>query len=217
MDGFSSSGWVAPNDADGKTDAYHSVSHDLLPGCWQPGALDVAGAPGPKHLLITGSENGERYSGTRFSNYSIDGDQTPLVRPAEGAENCPYFRTKILSQKHKSGRKPRAIAAACQTAGPARTGVMRRALGDMPAAIGFQHPLGGRRTPGELALRADRASDQFAAAVGAHTLQHAGRAAAAEGALERADHGLGGIRRQVPVAALAIRSKLKHRVPPWRN
>ena len=84
----------------------------------------------------------------------------------------------------------------------------------MAAAAGFQHAFGGRRIPGELALWADRAPDQLAAAVGAHTQQHAGCAGAAEGALERADHGLSGVRRQVAVAALAIRSKLKHRGPP---
>src|SRR5712664_2503941 len=95
--------------------------------------------------------------------------------------------------------------------GPARC---YQTLGYVPAAAGFQHPFAGRWIPGELALRPDRASDQFAAAVGAHTLQHSDRAAAAERALERADHGLGGVRRQVLVAALAIRSKLKHRAPP---
>lgn len=91
--------------------------------------------------------------------------------------------------------------------------IFEAVLRHVPAAAGFQHPFGGRRIPGELALRADRASDHFAAAVGAHTLEHPGSAAAAERALERADHGLCGIRRQIPVAALAIRSKLKHRAP----
>lgn len=93
-------------------------------------------------------------------------------------------------------------------------GMLEAVLGYVPATAGFKHPFGGCRIPGKLALRADWASDQFAAAVGAHTQQYAGCAGPAEGALERADHGLFGIRRQVPVTALAIRSKLKHRVPP---
>ena len=87
-------------------------------------------------------------------------------------------------------------------------------LGNVPAATGVQHPFTGGGVPGELGLRADRASDQFAATVGAHMLEHSGRATTAEGALERADHGFGGFWRQVPVAAFTIWSKLKHRVPP---
>jgi len=102
---------------------------------------------------------------------------------------------------------------ACARHVQVRTRRIGQVLGYVPAAARFQHTFGGRRIPGELALRADRASDQFATAVGAHPLEHTGCATVAERALERADHGLGGVRRQVPVATLAIRSKLKHRVP----
>ena len=54
-------------------------------------------------------------------------------------------------------------------------------------------------------------SHEIAAAVGTHPAEFFLRAIAAEGALKGADNSLGGFRRKVFVAALAVGAQLKHR------
>jgi len=56
---------------------------------------------------------------------------------------------------------------------------------------------------------------QFTAAIGALAVKYRIGASRAEGALERADACIGGVRWQVGVATFAIGSELKHGVP-WQ-
>src|SRR5207253_9795099 len=81
-------------------------------------------------------------------------------------------------------------------------------------AFRFVDALGGRRKFRQLLGGAARARHELAAAVGAAALENAGPTVAAEGALERADHGVGRPGWQVAVAAFTVRTKLEHvRVP----
>ncbi len=58
--------------------------------------------------------------------------------------------------------------------------------------------------------RTNRPRDEVAAAVGTAAREHVLRTPSAERALERADARLGGIRRQIAVAAFAVRTKFEH-------
>jgi hypothetical protein len=70
------------------------------------------------------------------------------------------------------------------------------------------------RELGQLLGRPDRAAHQLAAAVRAPAFERDLGARAAERALERADHRVRRIRRQVAVAALAARSQLQREPIP---
>src|ERR1700720_596808 len=67
-----------------------------------------------------------------------------------------------------------------------------------------------RRIFRKISLRSDRTLRKIAAAVGAHSVKTVLDAIAAEGALERADHRVGGRWRQVDVAAFATWTKFEH-------
>ena len=67
-----------------------------------------------------------------------------------------------------------------------------------------------RRIFRKLSWRSDRTRRKIAAAVGAHSVKTVLDAIAAEGALERADHRVGGRWRQVDVAAFATWTKFEH-------
>lgn len=87
------------------------------------------------------------------------------------------------------------------------------ALRGLAAARGPEHsPCRGGRCD-EFFARANGPADQFPAAVGAAAAKHALRARLAEGTLERANAGVGRIRRQVAVAAFAIWPKFEHGNP----
>src|SRR5262245_26077033 len=73
--------------------------------------------------------------------------------------------------------------------------------GHLAAAFGLEDALGGGGVFLELARGADGALDEVAAAVGAGALEQVLGAAAAEGALEGADQGVGRLGREVLVAA----------------
>ena len=74
------------------------------------------------------------------------------------------------------------------------------------AALRLQNSFDGRRKLGQLSGGASGTGDQFATAIGAMAGQRALCAGGTKSALERTDAGLGGIRRQVLVAALAARA-----------
>jgi hypothetical protein len=71
------------------------------------------------------------------------------------------------------------------------------------AALRLQNSFGGRRKFGKLRCGASGTYNQFTTAIGAMARQRAFCAGGTKSALERADAGIGGIRRQVLVAALA--------------
>src|ERR1700722_19791860 len=74
----------------------------------------------------------------------------------------------------------------------------------------LNHADGGRRILFQLLGWTDRTGDQLSAAVRAAPAQRRLRAIPPEGAFEATDHGIGGLGRQVRVAAFAIRSELQH-------
>ena len=78
------------------------------------------------------------------------------------------------------------------------------------AAGGIKNAPRRRRIVRKLAWRAHRTRREIAAAVGAYAFETVLDAIAAEGALERADHRVGGRRRQVYVAAFAAWTKFEH-------
>src|ERR1700730_4571543 len=78
------------------------------------------------------------------------------------------------------------------------------------AATLLDHTEGRRPVLFQLLGRTDRTDDQLSAAVRAAPAQPRLRAVPAEGAFKAADHGIGGLGRQVLVAAFAIRSELQH-------
>src|SRR5439155_22306930 len=84
------------------------------------------------------------------------------------------------------------------------------ALGDLPAARRLVDPLCRRRELRELVGGPARPRHQLAAAVRARAPEHRRRARPAERALERADHGVGRVRRQIAITALAARAQLQH-------
>jgi hypothetical protein len=73
-----------------------------------------------------------------------------------------------------------------------------------------QMPLQHWRMLGELCARANWPRHEISAAIGANALEDIIGASGAEGAFEGADPGLAALRRQVLVAAFAIRSKVEH-------
>jgi hypothetical protein len=77
-------------------------------------------------------------------------------------------------------------------------------------AAGPDDPRGGRRIDLEKAGGANGAPDQLAAAVRADAVQDVLRTVAAPSALIRADEHVRRCRMDVPVAAFAVRSQLKH-------
>src|SRR5262249_12406579 len=85
----------------------------------------------------------------------------------------------------------------------------------------LEHAFGRRRKLCELAGWTDRAPREVAAAIRAAAAELRFHAIAAEHALERADHGVGRGRRQLLVAASAVRSQRAHAsllsstVPCW--
>ena len=78
------------------------------------------------------------------------------------------------------------------------------------AAGGIKNAPRRRRIIRKLARRPYRTRREIAAAVGAYAFETVLDAIAAEGALERADHRVGGRRRQVYVAAFAAWTKFEH-------
>ena len=92
----------------------------------------------------------------------------------------------------------------------AQRGANGGSAGGYRSAAWPDHPLGRRRVDCEQAGRADGAPDKFTAAVRADPVQDVLRAVAAPGALVTADKHVRGFRAEIPFAALAIRSQLKH-------
>src|ERR1043165_4419877 len=86
----------------------------------------------------------------------------------------------------------------------------RSASSSDDAAAALAHAPAQRRVPRELFRRTSRPGHQLAAAIRAAAGERALHAVAAEGALERADEGLAGRRRQVAVTAFAVGSQLEH-------
>ena len=74
------------------------------------------------------------------------------------------------------------------------------------AALRLQNSFGGRRKFGKLRCRTPGTRDQFTTAIRAMAGQRAFCTWCTKSALERADAGIGGIGRQVLVAALAARA-----------
>jgi hypothetical protein len=85
----------------------------------------------------------------------------------------------------------------------------------MPAAAGIKDAPCRRRILRKLSWRAHRTRRKIAAAVGAHSFESILDATAAEGALEGADHRVGGRWRQVDVAAFAAWTKFEHSRMPF--
>src|SRR5262245_26193003 len=88
-----------------------------------------------------------------------------------------------------------------------------RGAGSVGAArVCFEHPRRRCRVARQLFGRPHRPPHQLAATVGAApTRQPLARTLAAERAFEGTDQGIGGVGRQILVAAFAIGSELKHR------
>jgi hypothetical protein len=83
----------------------------------------------------------------------------------------------------------------------------------LQATLRFEGAFSGRRIPVQRFGRPHGSTLECAAAVRAPALQtHAG-AFTAEGALERTNHGLAGIRRKIAIAALAIWLQEQHASP----
>jgi hypothetical protein len=77
----------------------------------------------------------------------------------------------------------------------------------------LEHPPRRSRVGRKLRRRPDRPGHQVAAAVRTASAEPPIGAVAAEGALERADHGIGRCGRQILVAAFAVWSQLEHLLP----
>src|SRR5215211_8484164 len=75
---------------------------------------------------------------------------------------------------------------------------------------GLTRPLSGRLEPLQLSGWPPRPHHQLAAAVRAHAMQHVRAAIPAERALERADHGIGGVGWQVAAATFAVGTQFEH-------
>src|SRR5688572_4606802 len=82
--------------------------------------------------------------------------------------------------------------------------------GGFLTATRLENPLRRSRVLGQQMSGAGGARHQVTAAVGALSGQRRADAPGTEGALERADHGVHRVRRQVPVATFAVRSHLQH-------
>src|SRR5438093_6187016 len=80
----------------------------------------------------------------------------------------------------------------------------------MTTSVRLEDALVGGRVFRKLVRGTPRARDELAATVRTSAGQHAFRAGAAEGALERADARVGRVWRQVAVAALTGRTQLQH-------
>jgi hypothetical protein len=78
------------------------------------------------------------------------------------------------------------------------------------ATFGLVNTLCRRRVLQQFVGRAWRTARKFAAAVRAFSIQFFARAARAERALERADVSIVRVAGEIGVAALAVRSELKH-------
>ena len=89
---------------------------------------------------------------------------------------------------------------------------------EAPASTGLRasrrlvHAFPRRRIPAQQLRRAQRPRTEAAATIRAASMQHRLHAGGAKRALERTDHRPRRIRRQVAIAALAIRAHLKHGV-----
>ena len=174
----------------------------------------------------------------RLSEQSLGMKRRPLRRPRRGAGIGFLRRSRIIAETHEppslfglvGGLKRAAIprvSRAPPTATPgrlrrsAKRAEMRRRLGSSRAAsrrgraawMRLQGARGGGGVLGELVGGTDRPADQLAAAVGATPLEDRVCAAPAECALVSADHRLGRLRRQIAIAALAVRAELQHRSP----
>jgi hypothetical protein len=85
-------------------------------------------------------------------------------------------------------------------------------LGRALAACLFVNTLNRRWIFGEFTYGAARPDDEFTTAVGACAAKYRIGAGFAKRAFERTDSSLGGFRRQIFVATLAIGTQLKHRM-----
>jgi len=85
-------------------------------------------------------------------------------------------------------------------------------LGGVLATRRIEYAFGRRRIACQLVRRTPRPCKKLSATIGTSSSQESVRARRAESALERADAGFDGIRRQVLVAALTAWPKLKHLV-----
>ncbi len=83
----------------------------------------------------------------------------------------------------------------------------------LQATLRFEGAFTGRRIPAQGLDRAHRPTLECAAAIRAPALQTYAGAFTAEGALERTNHGLAGIRRKIAIAALAIWLQEQHEFP----
>src|SRR5213596_2491452 len=86
--------------------------------------------------------------------------------------------------------------------------------GGFRAAARFVDAFRSRRILHELVHGTARPRNELTPAVGAHAAQDFARARAAERALEGTNEGLGGVGREIAVAALAVRTELQHFLPP---
>src|SRR6266480_3174751 len=86
--------------------------------------------------------------------------------------------------------------------------------GGFLAAAGFVDAFRRRRILHELVHGTARPRNELTPAVGAHAAQDFARARAAEGALEGTNESLGGVGREIAVAALAVRAELQHFMYP---
>src|SRR5919109_5170956 len=78
------------------------------------------------------------------------------------------------------------------------------------AALGLEDALGGSRVLEQLLDGTARTAHELAAAVGTPAAQGLAGAGGAERAFEGADPGVGGVAREIPVAALAVGAQLQH-------
>src|SRR6266571_709625 len=86
--------------------------------------------------------------------------------------------------------------------------------GGFLAAARFVDAFRRRRILHELVHGTARPRNELTPAVGARAAQDFARARAAERALEGTNEGLGGVGREIAVAALAVRAELQHFLPP---
>ena len=87
---------------------------------------------------------------------------------------------------------------------------LERNVGILSTPGGFKDARCGRGVLGQLRQGTPRTGNQLTAAIRTYAVQYRLRTGFAERAFKRANPGESGVGRQIPVAAFAVGSKLKH-------
>src|SRR5690554_6257147 len=129
------------------------------------------------------------------------------------AQDLHYLARQSGALARRRELPRRSTAASGNPRGTAETGDSPRGQLSRGAATRVEDTFRGRREPGQHARRPDRSLAEVAPAVGAYIHQDPMGALRTERTFKGADESIC-IRRQVPVAAFAVRANFEHAHPP---